>query len=144
MSFWAAPRAAAVRLLPRVGPLRDRFWLLSMAAGGAGLPRGTAAAPLALIFNGSGSGFRPRAIFVGRLPGGLPRLFDSYILLRRLAADAGESATRGLRLPRGGRLQNNLWYVRDNQHSLHSVVARVEPELHDLPDHLGRETLRLR
>jgi hypothetical protein len=37
------------------------FWfLLSIAAGGAGLPRGTAAAgPLALIFNGFGFGFFP-------------------------------------------------------------------------------------
>ena len=47
-----------------VGPLRDRFLaLVSIAAGGAGLPRGTAAAAgAALIFNGSGSGFPRRCV----------------------------------------------------------------------------------
>ena len=56
MGFWAAlglPPSVSCRV-----PTTARsFWLLTIAAGGAGLPRGTAAAPLALIFNGFGFGF---------------------------------------------------------------------------------------
>ena len=55
MSFWAAlglPPSVSCRV-----PTTARsFWLLTIAAGGAGLPRGTAG-PLALIFNGFGFGF---------------------------------------------------------------------------------------
>ena len=125
----------------RVPTTTRSFWLLSIAAGGAGLPRGTAAAGAA------GADFqwvrvrvfRLRAIFVARCPG-VCRGRSTRIYYYADSRLTPTNQRRGLRLPRGGRLQNNLWYVRDNQHSLHSVVARVEPELHDLPGHLGRET----
>ena len=57
-AFLGCPRAAAVRLLPRAYH-HEIVWLLSIAAGGAGLPRGTRLRlePLALIFNGVGFGF---------------------------------------------------------------------------------------
>ena len=125
-----------------VGPLRDRFWLLSIAAGGAGLPRGRAAAAGADFQWVRVRVFRLRAIFVARCPG-VCRGRSTRIYHYGDSRPTPANQRRGLRLPRGGRLLNNLLYVY-NQHSLHSVVARVQPELHDLPDHLGREMRRLR
>ena len=91
---------------------------------------------------GSGSGFRLARIFVSRCPGGF-RGRSTRIYYYGDSRPTPANQRRGLRLPRGGRLLNNLLYVY-SQHSLHSVVARVEPELHDLPDHLGREEGRLK
>ena len=62
MSFWAAPLGLPSVFFCRVPTTAKTFWLLSIAAGGAGLPRGTAAAPLALIFNGVGFGFFSDAV----------------------------------------------------------------------------------
>ena len=92
---------------------------------------------------GSGSGFRPRAIFVARCPG-VCRGRSTRIYYYADSRLTPTNQRRGLRLPRGGRLQNNLWYVRDNQHSLHSVVAGVEPETHDVSDELLREHRKFR
>ena len=87
-AFLGCPRAAAVRLLPRAYH-HEIVWLLSIAAGGAGLPRGTAG-PLALIFNGFGVGFL-------RSPAHLPTLvFDVRVLYEWSTRGRGERQYDGM------------------------------------------------